>query len=226
MRVLVIEDNEKMASVLSRGLEQEGFAVDVCHTGYDGIEKAMVGQYAAIVLDVMLPDHNGIAACRDLRRLEVDTPILLLTALSETKDKVDGLNAGADDYLAKPFEFEELVARLRALMRRAGGGETTVLRYHDLEMDLLSREVRRAGEPISLTAKEFSLLEFFLRRSEEVLSRVVIGEQVWDMNFDPGSNVIDVYVSMLRRKVDKPFDTPLIQTVIGSGYKLSVEEDG
>jgi DNA-binding response OmpR family regulator len=223
MRLLVVEDNPKMASLIKKGLTEQGYAVDVAYTGHDGEFMAAGETYDAVVLDLMLPDEDGLIVCRNLRRRGVHTPILMLTALSTTQDKVTGLDAGADDYLTKPFEFDELVARLRALLRRGQAGEAPVLRFEDLEADLLKRTVTRAGQKIKLTAKEFSLLEYFLRNPNRVLSRTTIGEHVWDMNFEPESNVIDVYVSMLRRRIDKGFERKLIHTVIGAGYMLSAE---
>lgn len=218
MRLLVIEDNPKMAKAISKGLEEHGFSVDVSRTGYEGEELAAVEAYDVIVLDLMLPDHDGLRLCQNLRRRGVQTPVLMLTALSGTQDKVTGFESGADDYLTKPFDFDELVARVRALLRRTTHASSSVLIYENVQMDLLKRTVTRDGQLIELTRKEFTLLEYLLRNPEKVLTRAAIGEHVWDMNFDPFSNVIDVYISMLRRKVDKPFDQPLIHTVIGSGY--------
>jgi len=221
MRLLVIEDNPKMASLIKKGLTEQGYAVDVAYTGHDGEFMAAGEAYDAVVLDLMLPDEDGLIVCRNLRRRGVHTPILMLTALSTTQDKITGLDAGADDYLTKPFEFDELVARLRALLRRGQAREAAVLKFEDIETDLLKRTVTRAGQKIRLTAKEFALLEYFLRHPNRVLSRTAIGEHVWDMNFEPDSNVIDVYVSMLRRRIDKGFDRRFIHTVIGAGYMLS-----
>jgi len=221
MRVLVVEDNPRMASVIRQGLAENGYAVDVARTGHDGENMAAAQLYDAVILDVMLPDQDGVRACANLRRRGVGTPILMLTALSRISDKVKGLDAGADDYLTKPFEFDELLARLRALLRRGQASESAHLKFADLEIDLLARKASRGGQEILLTAKEFALLEYFMRKPDRVLTRIDIGEHVWDMNFDPDSNVIDVYVSMLRRKLDKGFDKRLIHTVIGAGYKLS-----
>jgi two-component system copper resistance phosphate regulon response regulator CusR len=226
VRVLVIEDNPKIAATLRQGFTEQGYAVDVTHTGFSGEEAAASQPYDLVVLDVMLPDRDGVDVCKALRRRGVATPILMLTALSATTDKVSGLNAGADDYLTKPFEFDELLARSRALLRRGKAAESSVLRYRDVELDLTRRTVKRGEETINLTAKEFALLEYFMRNAGRVLTRTSIGEHVWDMNFEPTSNVIDVYVSMLRRKVDKGFDTPLIHTVIGTGYVFSDSKPG
>lgn len=223
MRLLVIEDNPKMADILRQGLVEQGYAVDVANGGHDGEFMGATESYDAIVLDLMLPDQDGLVVCRNLRRRGIQSPILMLTALSSTQDKVSGLDAGADDYLTKPFEFDELVARLRALLRRGQAREATQLEFEGIEMDLAKRTVCRDGHKIKLTAKEFALLEYFLRNPNRILSRAAIGEHVWDMNFEPESNVIDVYVSMLRRRVDKDFNTRLIHTVIGAGYMLSAE---
>ncbi|HUU96415.1 MAG TPA: response regulator transcription factor [Phycisphaerae bacterium] len=223
MRLLVIEDNPKMAALIQKGLTEQGYAVDVAHSGHEGEFMAASEAYDAVMLDLMLPDEDGLIVCRNLRRRGVHTPILMLTALSTTQDKVTGLDAGADDYLAKPFEFDELVARIRALLRRGQAREASTLKFEDIELDLLKRTVTRAGQKIKLTAKEFALLEYFLRNPNRVLSRTAIGEHVWDMNFEPESNVIDVYVSMLRRRIDKGYDRQLIHTMIGAGYMLSTE---
>ena len=220
MRLLLIEDNRKMDEFIRQGFSEQGYAVDIAETGQDGEEKALNQVYDAIILDLMLPDKDGMAICQQLRRRRIKAPILMLTALSSTADKVAGLEAGADDYLTKPFEFVELVARVRALFRRGQAQETTVLKFEDLQIDLVSRRVVRGSNQIKLTTKEFALLELFLRNPNRVLTRTEIGERVWDMNFDAESNVIDVYVSLLRRKVDKDYDWPLIHTVIGAGYVL------
>lgn len=220
VRVLVVEDNPKMLAAISKGLAEHGFVADTTVSGRDGEEMAVSETYDAIVLDVMLPDHSGIDICKNLRRRSCATPVLLLTALSGTDDKVQGLDAGADDYLTKPFEFEELVARLRALLRRSTSTESATLTYEDVHLDLARQVVTRSDKQIELTRKELSLLEYFMRHPDRVLTRSSIGEHVWDMNFDPFSNVIDVYVSMLRKKLDKPFDRDLIHTVIGSGYRF------
>jgi two-component system, OmpR family, copper resistance phosphate regulon response regulator CusR len=222
MRLLVVEDQRKMAGFLKKGLSEAGYSVDTAETGTAGETLAAENSYDLVILDVMLPDQNGLDTARHLRRDGYAGPILMLTALAGTKDKVHGLDAGADDYLTKPFAFEELLARVRALLRRQGpgGGGNTVLGFADLEMDLVSRRVTRAGKELTLTAKEFSLLEYFLRNPNRPLSRTSISEHVWDINFDSDSNVIDVYVNMLRKKVDVPFGSKLIHTVIGVGYVL------
>lgn len=224
MRILVIEDNPKLASAIRKGLEVEGYATDVAETGHAGEELATSSAYDVIILDLMLPDQDGLTVCRNMRRLKIATPILILTALSMTSNKVEGLNAGADDYLSKPFEFEELLARVRALMRRHQGMESTVLRHGELEMDLLKRSVIFNGEKVKLSAREMALLEFMMRNKDRVLSRTTIGEKVWDLNFESSSNVIDVYISSLRRKLAAVSEEPLIHTVIGMGYRFGSME--
>ena len=226
MRILVVEDNPKMALAVKQALQEQGYGVDIAETGSDGEQLAIIESYDIIVLDVMLPDRDGVEVCRRLRKRGLRTPVLMLTALSTTTDKVAGLDAGADDYLPKPFEFDELLARIRALLRRGEATESSVLRYEDIEMDLLRRKVQRGGKEVKLTQKEFALVEFLLRNPDRVLTRTTIGEKVWDMNFDPASNVIDVYISTLRRKMDRGFERELIHTVIGSGYMFSAQPPG
>lgn len=210
-----------MSAAIARALGAEGMVSQTCRNGREGEDEAASGEFDVIVLDVMLPDQDGLVVCRNLRRRNVATPVLMLTALSETTDKVAGLEAGADDYLAKPFDIDELVARLRALSRRVRTFDESLLRYEDIEAHLPRRTVTRSGKSISLTSKQFDLLTYLLRHPEEVLSRSKIGQHVWDMNFDPESNVIDVFIGQLRRKVDRPFESPRIHTVIGVGYMLS-----
>ncbi|MFG0243105.1 MAG: response regulator transcription factor [Phycisphaerales bacterium JB054] len=222
MRILVIEDNPKMAAGIERGLRENGYAVDVCHSGFEGEDLAAGGSYDALILDLMLPDRDGVEVCRNLRRRSVAVKILMLTALSGTDDKVSGLDAGADDYLTKPFEFEELLARLRALFRRGEASEGRTLRCDDLELDLYSRRATRGDCTVELSNKEFGLLEYLMRNPDRVLSRSQIGEKVWDMNFEPDSNVIDVYISTLRKKVDRGHERELIHTVKGAGYRFGV----
>jgi DNA-binding response OmpR family regulator len=214
-----------MSGFLKKGLTEAGHVVDVAESGGAGETLAAENPYDLVLLDVMLPDQNGLDTARRIRADGFSGAILMLTALGGTKDKVHGLDAGADDYLTKPFSFDELLARIRALSRRggAGGGEATQLRFADLEMDLVTRKVARAGKAIQLTAKEFALLEYFLRHPDRPLSRAAISEHVWDVSFDSDSNVIDVYVNLLRKKVDHPFKSKLIHTVIGAGYVLRAE---
>jgi len=221
MQILIVEDDPKMADLLRQGLAENGYAADIHHTAADGEEAAFVKEYDVIVLDRKLPGKDGLDICRGLRGRGLATPILMLTALDATDDRVSGLNAGADDYLTKPFAFEEFVARIRALLRRGEAGEATSLKYADIEIDLLKRSVTRGGKPIRLRNKEYELLEFFIRRHDRALSRTTIAEHVWDINYEVGSNVIDVYVGALRRKIDKGFETPLIHTIIGVGYMFS-----
>ncbi len=223
MRILVVEDQAKMANFLKKGLQEVGYAVDVAESGTSAESFMAQGDYDLVVLDVMLPDQSGIDTARHLRRDGYAGPILMVTALSTTKDKVNGLDAGADDYLTKPYSFDELHARVRALLRRKSSGGNNVLsslQYKDLELDLLQRKVRRGGQEITLTTKEFALLEYFLRNPERPLGRVSIAEHVWDIHFDSESNVIDVYINLLRKKIDAPFPKKLIHTVVGVGYVL------
>jgi DNA-binding response OmpR family regulator len=213
-----------MAAFLKRALYEVGYSVDVSETGVGAEALAAENEYDLVILDVMLPDQNGKDTARALRRDGYAGPILMLTALASTQDKVSGLDAGADDYLTKPYSIEELLARVRALLRRNNTSQTTVLTFADLEMNLVSREVKRQGKSVALTQKEFALLEYFLRNPERPLSRTMIGEHVWDIHFDHESNVIDVYVNMLRKKIDQPFSSRLIHTVIGHGYVLRAEK--
>ncbi len=223
MKILVVEDEERVAQFIQKGLKEEGHAVDVSYDGEDGGFLAEVNDYDLILLDVMLPKKSGISVCREIRERGVVTPVLMLTARDSVEDRVRGLDAGADDYLVKPFAFEELLARVRALLRRRSDSKTPTLQLADLELDPISRLVTRAGKPIRLTTKEYALLEYLLRNANKVLSRTFIGEHVWDMNFDPESNVIDVYISHLRNKIDKGFDVPLLHTMRGQGYLLSAD---
>jgi DNA-binding response OmpR family regulator len=224
MRCLVVEDNPKLAALLGRLLTEQAHTVDIVHCGMDAERKALEEEYDLIVLDLMLPDCDGRRLCADLRRRRVQTPVLMLTALSSTSDKVSGLDAGADEYLTKPFDIDEFVARVRALLRRAQPTESAMLKYGDVEMDLLKRTVRRNGHGVSLTTKEFALLEYLLRHPEHVLSKTQIGNHVWNLPLEDASNVVEVYVSRLRAKMDKGFDTPLIHTIIGAGYMLNVAQ--
>ena len=223
MRILVIEDNQSIAGHLDRRLQEEGFQVDVSHLGQEGERRALEYEYDAIVLDLLLPDHDGVQICRNLRRMQLKTPILVVTALGTTTEKVAGLEAGADDYLTKPFEYDELIARLRALGRRGTANEAVILTYADLELDLTKRSLSRNGRTISLTAKEFSLLEYLLRRPERAATKSAIGASVWDMNFEEESNVIEVYISRLRKKLEQYGDERIIHTVPGTGYILMVK---
>lgn len=222
MRILVIEDDRKVASFLERGLREEGYSVDVAHDGEDGRLKAHVHDYDLLLLDVMLPGVSGLEVVRDIRQREKATPVLMLTARDSEGDVVTGLDAGADDYLTKPFGFDELLARVRALLRRRGPGRPDRLIYRDVELDRLKHEAVRAGSRLDLTPKEFRLLEFFLLNPERVVRRTELLEKVWDLTFDPMSNVVDVHVGHLRRKLRHASPDPLLQTVRGVGYILRV----
>ncbi len=227
MRILVVEDQAKMAQFLKKGLTESGYSVDVAESGLSAESYCSSSEYDLVILDVGLPDQSGIDTARHLRRDGLTAPILMLTALSSTKDKILGLDAGADDYLTKPYAFEELLARVRALLRRNSSSSqvsNTKLIFNDLEMDLVLRKVFRGQTEIQLTLKEFSLLEYFMRNPDRPLGRTSIAEHVWDVHFDSESNVIDVYVNMLRKKIDTPFDNKLIHTVIGVGYVLKDEQ--
>jgi two-component system copper resistance phosphate regulon response regulator CusR len=222
MRILVIEDEVNVAGFIRKGLEEQGHEISVAYDGETGLQLARQASFQLIILDVILPHLNGREVCRTLRQEGYqEVPILMLTALGTTEDVVLGLDAGADDYLKKPFQFSELLARIRALARRKSlRSEGSFLRIGDLEMDLSRKTVRRAGRDISLTAREFTLLEYLVENQGRVVSRVDILEQVWEIDFDPGSNVIDVYINYLRKKIDKGFDHPLIHTVVGMGYVI------
>lgn len=222
MRILVIEDNPKMSVALQKGLREHGFATDASDSGFDGEELAASGLYDLILLDLMLPDRDGVDVCKSLRRRGIKSKVLMLTALSATQDKILGLDAGADDYLTKPFEFEELLARARALLRRGEASGSRHLKMDDLELDLYTRVATRAGKTCELSNKEFALLEYLMRNPNRILSRTQIGEKVWDMSFSPTSNVVDVYVSALRRKLDRDFGRELIHTVKGVGYRFGI----
>lgn len=227
MRILLVEDQKKVASFIKKGLVQAGYAVDVAESGAAAETLTSEHDYHLIILDVMLPDISGVDVAQHLRRDGYAGPILMLTALSETKDRIRGLDAGADDYLPKPFEFDELYARIRALLRRASPStqsSNVVLRVSDLELNLVARSVTRGNQKIHLTPKEFALLEYLMRNTGRPVSRMSIAEGVWDMHYDSESNVVDVYVNTLRKKVDAPFDKKLIHTVIGVGYVLKEDE--
>lgn len=220
MRILVVEDEIKMAGLLKRGLEEEGYAVDTATNGNEAVWLGTENPYDAIVLDLMLPDIDGFEVCRKLREAQRWAPVIMLTARDAVTDRVQGLDVGADDYLTKPFSFAELLARLRSLMRRGQNERPALLAVGDLEMDPAGRRVSRAGQPVELSAKEFSLLEFFMRHPDEVLSRTRILEHVWDFAFEGDSNVVDVYVRYLREKIDRPFGRESLTTVRGAGYRL------
>ena len=221
MKILIVEDELKTGDYLRQGLTEAGFTVDLTRDGADGLHQAISEDYDLMILDVMLPKLNGWQVLEMLRKADKETPVLFLTARDEVGDRVKGLELGADDYLVKPFAFSELLARIRTILRRGkSNSEVTYLQISDLELDMLRRRAQRGGKKIELTAKEFSLLELLMRRKGEVLSRSLIASQVWDMNFDSDTNVIEVAMRRLRNKVDDPFPTKLIKTVRGMGYVL------
>lgn len=221
MKILVVEDDPMTSDYVVSGLIGSGHLADAAENGIDGLSMALQGSYDAIVLDRMLPEMDGLAVLLALRAAKLTTPVLFLTAVGDVDDRVAGLQAGADDYLVKPFAFSELAARLAAIGRRPTiAGEQTVLRVADLEMDLLRRLVTRRGEPIELLPKEFALLEYFMRNESRVLSKTMLLERVWDFHFDPKTTVVETHVSRLRAKIDKPFDSPLLETVKNVGYRL------
>jgi two-component system, OmpR family, response regulator len=221
MRILVVEDEPKMARLLCRGLTERGDVVRVSPTGGDAVDEATVGDFDVVLLDVMLPDMDGFEVCRRLRGESVWTPVLMLTARNAVEDRIHGLDAGADDYLAKPFSLEELLARIRALVRRGSVARPAVLSVGDLTLDPASRRVWRGEHEITLSAKELALLETFMRRPEQVLSRDQLLDHAWDIAYENRSNVVDVYVRYLRRKIDWPFDRRTLETVRGVGYRLT-----
>ena len=223
MRVLVVEDEIKMAGLLKRGLEEEGYAVDVASRGDDAVWLGTENDYDVVILDLMLPDLDGFEVCKKLREGGRWAPVLIVTARDAIADRITGLDVGADDYLPKPFSFAELLARVRALLRRGARERPSVLRVGDLALDPATRHVTRNGIPIDLTQKEFALLEYFMRHPDEVLSRTRLTEHVWDFAYEGDSNVVDVYVRYLREKVDRPFGKTSLQTVRGAGYRLQRE---
>ncbi len=220
MRILVVEDEKKIVNLIKRGLREQGYAVDVVHTGQDGLFQAQEIPYDLLVLDIMLPGKDGLMVCRELRKKNINTPILFLTARDEVDDKIQGLNFGADDYLTKPFAFGEFLARVRALLRRGKEKKTNQLKVADLELDQLTRKVTRAGKEIELTATEYALLEYLMLNANQVVTRTMISEHVWNDDFDSFSNVINVYVNYLRKKIDENFEHKLIHSVRGTGYRL------
>lgn len=223
MRILVVEDEKKLASFIKRGLKEKGYAVDVAFNGDDGLYQAEENPYDLIVLDVMLPGKDGLFICRQLRKKNIDVPVLMLTARDDVEDKVLGLDSGADDYLTKPFHFVEFLARVRALVRRKDGNKNTKLRVADLELDQITHEVKRAGKDIDLTSTEYSLLEYLMLNAGQVVTRTMISEHVWNDDFDSFSNVINVYVNYVRKKVDSDFEKKLIHSIRGTGYILNEE---
>ncbi|MFA5177812.1 MAG: Transcriptional activator protein CzcR [Candidatus Omnitrophica bacterium ADurb.Bin205] len=220
MRILLVEDEIKMASFIARGLKEEDYVVDVANDGEKALFQAEINPYDLIILDVMLPIKDGITVCRELRSRKISIPILMLTSKDRVRDKVLGLNSGADDYLAKPFAFEELLARISALLRRDKIDKTGIIKIADLEMDQLKHKVTRAGKDIQLTSKEFALLEYLIFNATHVVTRTMISEHVWHEDFDSFTNVIDVYMNFLRNKIDKGHKKQLIHTIHGKGYVL------
>lgn len=223
MRILLVEDEKRMASFIERGLKEERYVVDVAFDGEHGLFQAEVNTYDLIVLDVMLPGKDGITVCQELRRKKNDTPILMLTSRDAIKDKVKGLDAGADDYLTKPFAFEEFLARVRALCRKKRPEKVTTLKVADLELDQLTHKVKRAGKEIVLANKEYALLEYLMLHVNEVVTRTMIAEHVWNEDFDSLTNVFDVYIHRVRTKIDKDFDKQLVFSIRGVGYILKDE---
>lgn len=226
MRILIVEDEKRVASFLKKGFQAEAFSVDVATDGEAGSYLARSQEYDAIILDVRIPKKNGIEVLQELRKANVQTPVLILSAKSDLEDRLEGLNLGADDYLGKPFAFSEVLARVRALLRRsASADKSSTLRIADLQVDLLARRVSRSGKEITLTNKEFQLLEYLLRNKGRILSRVILTEHIWDLTFDTGTNIVDVVINRLRRKIDDNFSPKLIHTVRGVGYVLKVADD-
>lgn len=224
MRILAVEDNPKLAATLRRGLQEHGFNIDVVNSGQEGEQRITTDCYDMMLLDIMLPDTDGIRVCQNIRRAGFVGPILMVSALSDSTNVINGLNSGADDYIRKPFDFDELVARIRSLFRRSDSSEATVLSYHDVAIDLSRRTVMRQGKQIHLARREFMFLEQLMRNADRVVSRAYLASQVWEFELDEYSNVMDVCVSTLRSKLDKPFEPKLIHTVVGVGYILSSEK--
>jgi len=220
MRILLVEDNRQLSRSLKLSLEEDGYAVDAAFDGEEGQDLAELAPYDAIILDILLPRKDGLSVCRELRDRRVNTPILMLTARDTVEDRVKGLDSGADDYLVKPFALNELRARLRALLRREAPDKTSIIVVDDLTLDPVTHRVTRGGRPIELTAKEYALLEYFMRNADRLISREMAESHVWSYDYEGVSNVIDVYVRRLRRKIDDPFPAKLIETVRGAGYRL------
>ncbi len=223
MRILVVEDEKKVASFIKKGLEEEHYAVDIAYDGEEGLALVQINEYDLILLDIMLPRLDGMEVLRQIRRNGSIMPILMLTAKDSVKDIVSGLDGGSDDYLTKPFSFAELVARVRALLRRKAREKTDILTVGDLSLSTSTHRVKRGGREIELTPKEYALLEYFMRNPNRILTRTLITEHVWDYHFDPETNVIDVYVNYLRKKIDQGFEKKLIHTIRGSGYMMRGE---
>jgi two-component system, OmpR family, copper resistance phosphate regulon response regulator CusR len=225
MRILVVEDDRNVANFVRKGLKEELYAVDVCYDGEEALYLVQVNSYDLVILDVMLPKKDGFAVCNEIRRQGNLTPVLMLTARDQLEDRVKGLNEGADDYLAKPFAFEELTARIKALLRRTQDYKTKTLTVGELELDPVSRMISRAGKSIRLTGKEYALLEYLLRNKGRIITQTMIIEHVWDMNYEGMSNVVNVYINHLREKIDKNCGVKYIHTIRGVGYKIDENED-
>jgi two-component system copper resistance phosphate regulon response regulator CusR len=223
MKILLVEDELKVVKFIKKGLEEQGYEIEVAYDGLMGERLALKGNYELIILDIILPHINGYELCKKIREQNLQVPVLMLTALGTMDDKISGFDAGADDYLVKPFEFAELIARIKALTKRSTGIIQTanIIKIADLELDLDKKSARRGDKNIELTAKEFTLLEFLMRNKGKVISRPEIAEKVWDITFDTGTNVVDVYINILRKKIDKDFENKLIHTRIGLGYSIN-----
>lgn len=220
MRILIVDDEENLVNALYKALKEEGYSVDIAQDGLEGLEYAKMNVYDVIILDIMLPGMDGIKILENLRNEGINTPVLMLTAKDATEDKVKGLDTGADDYMTKPFELCELMARIRALLRREAPTKSPILKLADLELNTLTRQVKRGDKEITLTSKEFALLEYMMRNARRVLTRTQIADHIWDYEFDGFSNIIDVYIRYLRKKIDDDFENKLIHTIRGSGYCL------
>ena len=225
MRILVVEDNKRLSDSLRRTLEDDGYNIDTAYDGLDGEEMALMGNYDIIILDIMLPEKDGLTVCRDLRNKRINTPVLMLTARDALDDRVNGLDSGADDYLVKPFEVDELRARIRALLRRESSSKSPILQVGDLTLDPATHRVERAGQTVDLTAKEYSLLEYFMRHPNHLISREMVESNLWGYDQVIYSNVIDVYIRRLRRKIDDPHEIKLFETIRGAGYRLRLPEE-
>lgn len=223
MRVLLVEDEHRLSNVIKKGLEEDGFAVDAAYDGEEGLYLTQSEDYDLVILDVMLPKMDGIEMCKQLRQKSIKTPVLMLTAKSQVEDKVAGLDSGADDYLTKPFAFLELRSRIQALLRRSHREASPIIKLADLELDPIRHKITRGNKPVELTPKEFAVLEFLLRHKNEVVTRTMVTEHVWDYNFEGMSNVVDVFMAAIRRKIDKGAAVKLIHTVHGVGYKAGLE---
>jgi two-component system, OmpR family, copper resistance phosphate regulon response regulator CusR len=225
VRILLVEDNRRLSDTLKLILQDDGYAVDTAYDGIEGEEAGMISGYDVIILDIMLPGKDGLAVCRELRNRRVNTPILMLTARDALEDRVTGLDSGADDYLVKPFEVDELRARVRALLRRESSSKSGIIRIADLELDPATHTVQRGGLSIELTAKEFSLLEYLMRHPNHLITREMAEEHLWNYDHVVASNVVDVYIRRLRRKIDDPCSVKLLETIRGAGYRIHVPED-